>query len=415
MGLPLAAIAVALFVMSLGNGVPRVHAAVDSSVNFSISSTGCDSDGTATCNVSAGSSFSVAFNITSLPNGGTYDEYHMSVSWPAGLQGPTPGSPSPGIHQHGAGNWPDCPTLTNFMNTATATTANADCATTGNESSYTGGLLHMDFRCPTTNGTFIISLNHGDDFNSGTWVRTAPLPDVHNEAAAPAHEDLTINCVESVNFSITSTGCDSDGTATCNVSAGNSFSVAFNITSLPTGGTYNEYHMNVSWPAGLTGPAPGSPSPGIHQHGAGNWPDCPTSTNFMNTATATTASADCATTGNDSSYTGGLLHMDFQCPSTAGTFIIRLNHGDDFNSGTWVRTAPLPNVHNEAAAPAHEDLTINCGAAPTASPNAVGGLVALSVSSSGSSIPWTPLAVVAAGVMAVLGVGFWYGRRRWSR
>jgi hypothetical protein len=45
----------------------------------------------------------------------------------------------------------------------------------------------------------------------------------------------------------------------------------------------------------------------------------------------------------------------------------------------------------------------------------VGGAVALTVSRPGSQFPPLPLAAVAAAVMAVLAVGGWYGRRRWSR
>ncbi len=45
----------------------------------------------------------------------------------------------------------------------------------------------------------------------------------------------------------------------------------------------------------------------------------------------------------------------------------------------------------------------------------IGGTVALSVSGSGSPVPWAPLAAGAAAVMAVLAVGGWYVRRRWLR
>jgi hypothetical protein len=48
-------------------------------------------------------------------------------------------------------------------------------------------------------------------------------------------------------------------------------------------------------------------------------------------------------------------------------------------------------------------------------PAPIGGITALTVSSSGSSVPWVPLAAVAAGALAVLGAGLWYDRRRWSR
>jgi hypothetical protein len=49
--------------------------------------------------------------------------------------------------------------------------------------------------------------------------------------------------------------------------------------------------------------------------------------------------------------------------------------------------------------------TVSCGVP-------IGGAVALSVTNDGSPLP---LAAVAAGVMAVLAVGLWYGRRRWLR
>ena len=52
---------------------------------------------------------------------------------------------------------------------------------------------------------------------------------------------------------------------------------------------------------------------------------------------------------------------------------------------------------------------------PTANPSAVGGIAALTVSSSGSSVPWVLLAAVAVGMMAVMGAGLWYGKRRWLR
>jgi hypothetical protein len=53
--------------------------------------------------------------------------------------------------------------------------------------------------------------------------------------------------------------------------------------------------------------------------------------------------------------------------------------------------------------------SVNCVNRP------VGGVATLTVSDTGSPVPWTPLAAVAAGVMAVMGAGLWYGRRRWLR
>jgi hypothetical protein len=48
-------------------------------------------------------------------------------------------------------------------------------------------------------------------------------------------------------------------------------------------------------------------------------------------------------------------------------------------------------------------------------PVPVGGIVALSVSDSGSPFSLIPLAVVAAAALVVLSAGLWYGRRRWLR
>jgi hypothetical protein len=42
----------------------------------------------------------------------------------------------------------------------------------------------------------------------------------------------------------------------------------------------------------------------------------------------------------------------------------------------------------------------------------VGGIAALTVSNSGSPVPWMPLAAVVVTALA-LGAGLWYSRRRW--
>jgi hypothetical protein len=108
-GLPLvilAAIALAI-VLAVPGGSGRVQAATDPTVNFSISSTGCDSSGSpsATCTVAASAMFSVAVNLNHLPSNGTYDGYDASVHYSSGLTGPA----LSGLHQNGAGNWSSLP------------------------------------------------------------------------------------------------------------------------------------------------------------------------------------------------------------------------------------------------------------------------------------------------------------------
>jgi hypothetical protein len=69
----------------------------------------------------------------------------------------------------------------------------------------------------------------------------------------------------------------------------------------------------------------------------------------------------------------------------------------------------IPMAYQDDATVSFAELDLTCELPP------VGGVAALTVSSPDSRVPWTPLAAVAAGVMAVLGAGLWYGRRRWLR
>jgi hypothetical protein len=84
------------------------------------------------------------------------------------------------------------------------------------------------------------------------------------------------------------------------------------------------------------------------------------------------------------------------------------SYAGSLSSGTYTLRATVHN--NELWTGFFVHGTVSCG-----NGFPVGGLVALSVSDSGSPVPWTPLAAVAAGVTAVLAAGLWYARRRWLR
>ncbi len=193
-GLPIAVVALALFVMSMGNGVMKAHAAVDPTVNFSISSPGCSSSGTPTakCNVNNGSTFVVAFNLLSLPSnvGGSYAGYDANITYTAGL---ATGAAAPkGISQTGAGNWDECVFNASDFTTAGTVAAGCGIGIGAPESTDLGALFHVTFTCVTDNSTQTIALQHGD---GKTDIVEGPALTSHSEAAVPAHEDLTINCV----------------------------------------------------------------------------------------------------------------------------------------------------------------------------------------------------------------------------
>jgi hypothetical protein len=79
--------------------------------------------------------------------------------------------------------------------------------------------------------------------------------------------------------------------------------------------------------------------------------------------------------------------------------------------------APLHAIWNESQGdPYMTAWEVPAGSCVTGGgPVPVGGIALLTVSSSGSPFPSLTLAVVATGVMAVMGAGLWYGRRRWLR
>jgi hypothetical protein len=185
-GLPLAALALALFVMSMGNGVTSVHAATDPSVNFSLNAPGCSSSGTPTakCNVPVGSSFVMSFNIDSLPSNGTYAGYDSQWTYTSGLT-IVGGS----LTQTGAGNWPDCAFPASDLITNPGQ-ANAACGEgiNASESTYVGALYHISLSCGASPSSETITLNAGD---GKTDIAEGPSNTIHSEAA---DESLTINC-----------------------------------------------------------------------------------------------------------------------------------------------------------------------------------------------------------------------------
>jgi hypothetical protein len=159
----------------------------------------------------------------------------------------------------------------------------------------------------------------------------------------------------SVNFSISSTGCDSSGSpsATCTVAASAMFSVAVNLNHLPSNGTYDGYDASVHYSSGLTGPA----LSGLHQNGAGNWTDCVFAAHNLDTPGLVFTACSIGAGAPSSTYTGSLLHMDFTC-SAGSTETLTLAHGD----GTTDTVAADFTPHSEAA---DKTLTVQCGTGPT--------------------------------------------------
>ena len=174
---------IALVAVTLGlRPGQRARAVLDSSVNMSISSTGCSS-GTpaAKCTVSAGGTFTVNFNVGALPSTGSYAGYDLDIRYTGGVS-----YMSGSLLQMGAGVWPDCafPAGAGTFTTGRATTGCA-VAVGAMPSTYFGVMAKLGFTC-SSSGT--ITLVHGD---THTDLTDAALT-AHSEAA---DESLTINCL----------------------------------------------------------------------------------------------------------------------------------------------------------------------------------------------------------------------------
>ena len=195
--------------------------------------------------------------------------------------------------------------------------------------------------------------------------------------------------------------CDSTaGPTTCTFNPGDTFTVNFKLNTFPAALAYDSYDVLV----GYTSVDVISAS--LVQQGAGVWPACGIAvSNF--TIPGQFAAACVGTIGPmPSSYIGVLMHVDFQCPSTAASGIIGLVHGGGF---TGVFDFAYLEAHGEAEG-SFETLTINCGIP-------VGGMSLdpqLPGSSGGDA---GLLAGAIAGAMAVVVItgGVWYARGRWVR
>ena len=170
--------------ISLRSGGDTARAATDAAVNFSISSTGCDSSGTptATCTVAAGAMFSVAVKLNHLPSNGSFDGYDASVRFSSGLMGPAVS----GLHRSGAGNWPDCVFPAQNLDTPGLVYIACSIGAGAASSTYTGVLAHLDFTC-AGNSTETLTLKHGDGITDALDSALAS----HSEAADKL---LTIRC-----------------------------------------------------------------------------------------------------------------------------------------------------------------------------------------------------------------------------
>jgi hypothetical protein len=203
-GLPLAAIALAVFLLGWGTGSgQKAHAAVDSNVNFNLSATGCNTDPTPTkCSVNAGGTATISFNVTSVNTAG-YKGYDLLLDF-SGNVNYNIGS----LVEQGAGVWPTCdqptgelfPTGTVKPNAATEE-ANGSLSTScvqgvahPNPTMYTGTLLTFGITCKSS-GSGTLSIEQGD---TNTDLVDATLAS-HSEAAAGVLETLTINCVPAAN------------------------------------------------------------------------------------------------------------------------------------------------------------------------------------------------------------------------
>ncbi len=198
-GMPLAAVALAVFLLSWGNGTtPKAHAVVDTALNVNLNSAvgaGCNSDtGPAKCTVFGGSSFTTNFAISALPTApGGYAGYDVQITYNTAQLSYVAGSFVCGVAPcAGAGVWPNCAIAATAIVPGTFKAACTIGVGTPN-STYLGTLSKQDFACrnettgaPTT-GVFTLTLVNG---NGAT--------DIINSSGAPvfeaANETITVTC-----------------------------------------------------------------------------------------------------------------------------------------------------------------------------------------------------------------------------
>jgi uncharacterized repeat protein (TIGR01451 family) len=181
----------------------RASAVVDPGVNFNLGSSGCNSDGVATCSVLAGGTATISFSVTSA-NAAGYKAYDLLVDFSGNINYNV-GS----LVQQGAGVFPTCdlPTGELFPTgspkpAATPAQESAGSMSTScsqgiahpSSTSYTGTLATFTITCKSP-GTGTLALEQGD---TNTDLVDASFAS-HSEAAAPALETLTINCLANTN------------------------------------------------------------------------------------------------------------------------------------------------------------------------------------------------------------------------
>jgi len=180
--LPVAAAALAMILLSWTGRTQKVHAATDSSVEFSISAPGCNSNGTptATCTAMVGVPLTLAFNIDALPSTGSYLEYHALLAYPAAVV-----TSAADLTQTGAGNWPFCLPSFGVYSFGSGSVA-ASCSSSPVSSSYLGALFHLKVTCPLP-GYYNFTLVGGDGNTDVRDVSGYP----HSEATT---DTLTVHC-----------------------------------------------------------------------------------------------------------------------------------------------------------------------------------------------------------------------------
>lgn len=171
-----------------------------------------------------------------------------------------------------------------------------------------------------------------------------------------------------LDFSISATGCDSDGvpTAVCSFASGETFTLSFNMIHLPTSvvcdpstntSCFQSYDSEVDYSAGLS---PDLSS--MHQIGADTWPDCGFPAFDSSNAGRLIATCAVGVGAASSTYVGELWHLDVTCGvDTLATLTIVPGFTitdvlDSTNTLYYIQTM-------------RESLTIFCGNPPTPTPS----------------------------------------------
>ena len=161
-----------------------------------------------------------------------------------------------------------------------------------------------------------------------------------------------------LDFSISvGTQCDSTaGPADCSFSRGETFTLDLNLNTIPEGFRWEGYNVGMDFSGVAVNPS------SLVKQGPDLWPDCSFPALDFSIPGQFYGACSSGAASLPTTYTGPLLHLDFQCANADVLATIRLLHGEAYTE----LLSELTTVHSGETG--SEALTIRCGTPPTPTP-----------------------------------------------